>query len=99
MYTVSIHHVCRGIGHHVNYGSSLRGTWKVSVTVNEVFYVSMLTAIKHIASDSFVFQQDSALAHYQCNTVQLLENKTLNFTSIDYAVSYTHQTLPTNREV
>ena len=44
----------------------------------------MLTAIKHVANDSFVIHQDSALAHYACNTVQLLENKTLNFTSFDY---------------
>ena len=28
--TVSIHHVCCGIGRHVNYGSSLCLTWKVN---------------------------------------------------------------------
>ena len=84
MCTVSIHHVCRGIGRHVNYGSSIRQTWKVNVTINEIFYHSMLTGTKHVANDSFIFQQDSALAHHACNTVQLLESETLNFTHFDY---------------
>ena len=30
MYTVSLHHVCCGIVCHVNYGSSLRRTWKAN---------------------------------------------------------------------
>jgi len=80
MYTVSIHHVRNGIVHHVNYGSSLRRTCKVSVTINEIFYHSMLTGKKHIANDSFIFEQDSALAHHACNTVQLLDSETVNFT-------------------
>jgi len=89
MYTVSIRHVCLGTVRHVNYGSSLRRTWKVNVTVNKIFYhsvltASVLTAVKHVANDSLILQQDSALAHYTCNTVQLLENKTFNFTSFDY---------------
>jgi len=44
----------------------------------------MLTGTKHVANDSFIFQQDSALAHHACNTVQLLESETHNFTHFDY---------------
>ena len=44
----------------------------------------MLTGTKHIANDSSIFQQDSALVHHACNTVQLLESETLNFTYFDY---------------
>ena len=59
-------------------------------TINEIFttiFKQMLTAIKHIANDNFVFQQDNAPAHHVCNTVQLLESETLNFTSFDYALT------------
>ena len=49
----------------------------------------MLTAMKHVANESFVFQQDRALAHHACNTVQLLESETLNFTHFDYALPST----------
>ena len=55
MYKVRIHHVCRGIGRHVNYGSFLRLTWKVNVTINEIFYHSMLTGTKHVANNSYIF--------------------------------------------
>ena len=72
MCSVSIRHVCHGIERHVNYGSSLCRTWKVNVTINEIFYQSMLTAIKHVANDSFVIQQDTTLAHHACSTVQLV---------------------------
>jgi len=79
MYTVSIHHVC-----HVNYGGSVCQLWKVNVPIDEIFYHSMLTGTEHIANDSFIFQQDSALAHHVCNTVQLLENETLSFSHFGY---------------
>ena len=47
----------------------------------------MLTGKKHVANanDSFIFQQDSALVHYACNTVQLLDSETLNFSHFAYA--------------
>ena len=61
----------------------------------------MLIAIKHVASDNFVFQQQSALAHHACNTVQLLEHKTqlcyfrlcpassgLEVSPVDYKIYY-----------
>jgi len=35
----------------------------------------MLTAIKHVATDNFVLQQDSALVHHAWNTVPLQEAK------------------------
>jgi len=41
----------------------------------------MLAAIKHITGDNVVFQQDSAPAHWTCNTVQLRQHETLNFIS------------------
>ena len=89
--TVSIRHVCRGTVCHVNYESSLRRTWKINVAINEIFYHSILTAIKHVANDSFVIQHDSALAHHACNTVQLLENKTFKLTSVEYVFPQQHR--------
>jgi len=41
----------------------------------------MLDAIKCIVDDNSVFQQHRALMHLVCNTVQLLQCKTLNFLS------------------
>jgi len=35
----------------------------------------MLSAIKHVADDSFTLQQDSAPVHYEHNTVQLHSGK------------------------
>ena len=35
----------------------------------------MFDAIKNVTDDNFVFQQDSAPAHYMCNTDQLLQWK------------------------
>ena len=54
------------------------------LTINEIFYRSMLTGTKHISNDSFIFQQDSALVHHACNTVQLLDSETLKFTHFAY---------------
>jgi len=39
----------------------------------------MLPAIKHIAGDAFVFQQDSAPAHRARDTIQLLQQETPDF--------------------
>jgi len=35
----------------------------------------MLTAIKSVADDNFVFQQDKTAEHYACNAVKLLQRK------------------------
>jgi len=81
MYTVSIHHVCRGIGRVSIAGVSFVEHEKSVVPITELFYHSitqMLTAIKHVATDNFVFQQDSALAHHACNTVPLLQEAKLS---------------------
>jgi len=37
----------------------------------------MLDAIKHSSDDKFFFEEDSALVHYACNTVQLLQRSRL----------------------
>ena len=57
---------------------------KSQLTINEIFYHSMLTGTKHVANDSFIFQPNSALVHHAYNTVQLLESETHNFTHFDY---------------
>ena len=43
----------------------------------------MLPAIKHIAGDAFVFQQDSAPAHRARDTIQLLQQETPDFIGRD----------------
>ena len=63
-------------------------------TISEIFYLSMLTGTKNVANDSFIFQQDSALAHHACNTVQLLESETHNFTRFDMSLPQQHGGVP-----
>ena len=41
----------------------------------------MLPAIRHVAGDNFVFQQDSAPAHRACDAVELLQRETADFIS------------------
>ena len=41
----------------------------------------MLPAIRHVAGDSSVFQQDSAPAHRARDTVELLQRETADFIS------------------
>ena len=41
----------------------------------------MLPAIRHVAGDNFVFQQDSTPAHRACDTVELLQRQTADFIS------------------
>jgi len=55
-------------------GAFLHQSWKVNRYFTDFTTVSQqtLTAVKRIAGDSFVFQQDSALVHHVCSTVQLL---------------------------
>ena len=43
----------------------------------------MLPAIRHLTGDVFVFQQDSALAHHACATVEYLRQATPEFISSD----------------
>ena len=43
----------------------------------------MLPAIKRVAGDTFVFQQDSAPAHRARETIQLLQRETPGFISPD----------------
>jgi len=43
----------------------------------------MLPAIKRVTVDTFVFQQDSAQAHCARDTIQLLQQETLDFISPD----------------
>ena len=43
----------------------------------------MLPAIRHLAGDVFVFQQDSATAHRACVTVEYLRQATPEFISSD----------------
>jgi len=43
----------------------------------------MIPAIKLVAGDTFVFQQDSALAHRVCDTIQLLQRETPDFIGHD----------------
>jgi transposase len=43
----------------------------------------MLPAIKHVAGDAFVFQQDSAPAHRARDTIQLLQRETPDFIGPD----------------
>ena len=43
----------------------------------------LLSAIRSIAGDVFVFQQDNALAHRARDTVELLYRETLQFISSD----------------
>ena len=58
----SQHSPClHGIVHPVSYGSSLRRTWKVSVTINQIFYHSVLTGKKHVAKKVVFF---SRTAHW-----------------------------------
>jgi len=76
MYTISIHYVCRGIG-----AMSITGVvfiehqWSLSMSYFTTVSQQMLTAIKHVATDNFVLQQDSALVHHAWNTVPLQETK------------------------
>lgn len=43
----------------------------------------MLPAIKHVAGDTFIFQQDSAPAHRARDTIQLLQRETPDFIGPD----------------
>jgi len=44
----------------------------------------MLPAIKHVASDTFVFQQDNAASSHAKDTIKLLQQETLDFIGPDF---------------
>jgi len=43
----------------------------------------MLPAIKHVAGDTFVFQQDNTPSHHAKDTIKLLQQETLDFIGPD----------------
>jgi len=61
------------------------------VKVNGQFYwdillsQQMLAAIRHIEDDNFVFWQETAVTYCVCNTVKLLQCKTLKFILLSYS--------------
>ena len=75
MYTVSIRYVCRGIGAMSITGVVFIEHEKSVVNINTTVSQQMLTAMKHLATDNFVLQQDSALVHHAWNTFPLQEAK------------------------
>jgi len=48
-----------------------------------LLFEQMIPAIKQVAGDTFVFQQDSAQAHRACDTTQLLQRETPDFFGTD----------------
>jgi len=44
----------------------------------------ILPAIKHVAGDTFVFQQDNAPSHRAKDTIKQLQQETLNFIGLDF---------------
>jgi len=56
------------------------------VKVNGQYYrdvLQMISTIKQVAGDTFVFQQDSAPAHRVRDTIQLLQRETPDFIGPD----------------
>jgi len=45
IHTVGVHHVCRDIECHVNYGRHFRLIWKVKETITEIFSYSISTNV------------------------------------------------------
>ena len=48
-----------------------------------LLYQQMLPAIKRVAGDTTVFQQDNAPSHHAKDTIKLLQQKTLDFVGPD----------------
>jgi len=59
------------------------------IKVNDQYYrdvllsQQMLPAIKHVAGDTTVFQQDNAASHRAKDTIRLLQQETSEFTGPD----------------
>ena len=48
-----------------------------------LLFQQMLPAIKHVAGDTFVFQQDNAPSHHAKGTIKLLQQETPDFIGPD----------------
>jgi len=60
--------------------------WKSTASITATFYSldrCCQLAIKHIASDTFVFQQDNAPSHRAKDTIKLLQQETPDFIGAD----------------
>jgi len=63
----------------VDPGVKVNGQYYRNVLLSQ----QMIPAIKQVAGDTFVFQQDSAPAHRARDTIQLLQRETPDFTGPD----------------
>jgi len=63
----------------VNHGVKVNGQYYRDVLLSQ----QMIPAIKQVAGDTFVFQQDSAPAHHAHDTIQLLQRETPDFIGPD----------------
>jgi len=78
-----------GVGCRIKMGVTELMFVDPGVKVNSQYYHSvllsqpMIPAIKQVASDTFVFQQDSAPAHRARDTIQLLQRETPDFIGFD----------------
>ena len=72
---------CHGVGHHVCYETFSSSNMESHRMLSVRYFTTVFQQIKHTVDDSFVFQQNSTLAHHACNIVQLLEHETLKYTS------------------
>jgi len=63
----------------VNPGMKVNGQYYRDVILSQ----QMLPAIKHVASDTIVFQQDNAPSHRVKDTINLLHQETPDFTGPD----------------
>ena len=63
--------------------SSLNLRSKSMPSITEMFFYrsKMLSAIRHVVGDNFVFQQDSAPAHRARDTIELLQREKPDFIS------------------
>ena len=60
----------------------------------------MLTAVKHVADDKFLVQQDSTLAHHACNTLKLQESKLSTSLLFNYGLQLNGPSVkPTDYEI
>jgi len=63
----------------VDPGIRVNGQYYRDVSLSQ----QLLPAIKHVAGDAFVFQQDNAASHRAKDTVKLLRQETPDFTGPD----------------
>jgi len=63
----------------VDPGMKVNGQYYRDVLLSQ----QMLPAIKHVAGDTLVFQQDDAPSHHAKDTIKLLQQETPDFTGPD----------------